>query len=161
ALAAIGVAVVAHAADMPTKAPPAPIAPPPYNWSGFYVGANVGGAWTSGNLNIPSNSFYGGLTEFIGGVQARYNFPARHLLLGAAGAFAGATFSHPALPIPTLGSVSQHWISTAAGRVGLVEDRWLLYAKVGGGWVHSNAILNFPGVSWSSSNTSSGWLVGA
>ena len=65
------------------------------------------------------------------------------------------------MPTPTLGSVSQHWIGTAAGRIGLVEDRWLIYGKVGGGWVHSNAILNFPGVSWSGSNTSSGWLVGA
>ena len=32
--------------------------------------------------------------------------------------------------------------------------------KVGGGWVHSNATLNFPGVSWTGSNTSSGWLAG-
>jgi hypothetical protein len=48
-----------------------------------------------------------------------------------------------------------------AGRVGLVEDRWLVYGKFGGGWVHSNASLNFPGVTWQGSNTSSGWLLGA
>ena len=160
-LAAIGGTAVAHAADMPTKAMPAPVPVPPYNWSGFYVGANFGGAWTSGSLNIPDNNFYGGLTEFIGGVQAGYNFQAGHLLLGVEGEFDGATFGHPALPTPTLGSVRQNWISTVAGRVGLVEDRWLIYGKVGGGWVHSNAILNFPGVSWNGSNTSSGWLVGA
>ena len=157
ALAAIGVTVVAHAADMPTKALPASVSPPPYNWSGFYVGANFGGAWTNGSLNIPNNSFYGGLTEFIGGVQAGYNFQAGHLLFGVEGDFDGATFSHPTLPIPTFGSVSQNWIGTVAGRVGLVEDRWLIYGKVGGGWVHSNAVLNFPGVSWGGSNTSSGW----
>jgi opacity protein-like surface antigen len=161
ALAAIGMTVVAHAADMPTKGLPAPISVPPYNWSGFYVGANFGGAWTNGSLNIPNNSFYGGLTEFIGGVQAGYNFQAGHLLLGVEGDFDGATFSHPALPIPTFGSVSQNWIGTVAGRVGLVEDRWLVYGKAGGGWVHSNATLNFPGVSWTGSNTNSGWLVGA
>ena len=160
-LAATGGCAFAHAADMPTKAVPAPVPVPPYNWSGFYVGANVGGAWTSGNLNIPNNNFYGGLTEFIGGVQAGYNFQAGHLLLGVEADFDGATFGHPALPIPTLGSVRQNWIATAAARIGLVEDRWLLYAKAGGGWVHSNAILNFPGVGWSGSNTSAGWLVGA
>ena len=33
--------------------------------------------------------------------------------------------------------------------------------KLGGGWVDSNAVLNFPGVSWIGSNTSSGWLAGA
>ena len=36
-------------------------------------------AWTNGSLNIPGNNFYGGITEFIGGVQAGYNFQAGHL----------------------------------------------------------------------------------
>ena len=159
ALLAIGVSVTARAADMPVKA--APILPLPYNWSGFYLGANLGGAWTSGSLNIPGNNLYGGLTEFIGGVQAGYNFQAGHLLFGVEGDFDGATFGHFALPTPTLGTVQQNWIGTIAGRFGLVEDKWLFYAKLGGGWVHSNATLNFPGVTWLGSNTSSGWLAGA
>jgi len=60
----------ALASDLPTKAPvnKTPTAPPPYNWSGFYVGANFGGGWASGSLNIPGNNFYGGITELIGGV---------------------------------------------------------------------------------------------
>ncbi|HKD65191.1 MAG TPA: outer membrane protein [Candidatus Binataceae bacterium] len=159
ALFAICVSVTARAADMPVKASPTPS--PPYNWSGFYLGANLGGAWTSGSLNVPGNNFYGGLTEFIGGVQAGYNFQVGHLLFGVEGDFDGATFNHPALLSPTLGSVSQNWITTAAGRVGVVEDRWLVYGKLGGGWVRSDAILNFPGASWSGSNTSAGWLAGA
>src|SRR5215831_17135663 len=158
ALITIGANVVAHAADMPAKA--LPVITAPYNWSGFYVGANFGGAWTSGSLNIPNNNFYGGLTEFIAGVQAGYNFQAGHLLLGVEGDFDWATFSHPALPTPTLGSVSQNWIGTIAGRIGLVEDRWLVYGKLGGGWVNSNATLNFPGVSWTGSTTTPGWLAG-
>jgi hypothetical protein len=91
----------------------------------------LGGAWTSGSLNIPNNSFYGGLTEFIAGVQAGYNFQAGHFLFGVEGDFDGATFGHPALPTPTLGSVRQNWVGTIAGRVGLVEDRWLIYGKLG------------------------------
>jgi len=85
----IGLSVGAHAADMAVKAPP-PAPPLPYNWSGLYVGANFGGAWTNGSLNIPNNNFYGGLTEFIGGVQAGYNFQAGHLLLGVDGDFDGS-----------------------------------------------------------------------
>ena len=158
ALFVISVSVTARAADMPVKAPPAE---PPYNWSGLYFGANFGGAWTSGSLNIPGNNLYGGITEFIGGVQLGYNVQAGRLLLGIEGDVDWASFGHPALPTPTLGSVSQNWIGTVAGRVGLVEDRWLLYAKLGGGWVHSNATLNFSGVNWQGSNTSSGWLFGA
>jgi opacity protein-like surface antigen len=106
ALLAICVSVTARAADMPVKA--APILLPPYNWSGFYAGANIGGGWSSGSLNIPGNNLYGGLTEFIGGVQAGYNFQAGHLLLGAEGDFDWASFGHPVLPAPTLGGTSKN-----------------------------------------------------
>ena len=154
----------ALASDLPTKAPAykTPIAAPPYNWSGFYVGANFGGAWTNGSLNIPGNNFYGGITEFIGGVQAGYNFQAGHLLFGIEGDFDWASFNHPALSAPTLGSVSHRWISTVAGRVGLVDDRWLVFAKLGGGWVHSDAAVNvIPGSPfWNGSTTNGGWLIG-
>ena len=123
----------ALASDLPTKAPVKPIAAPSYNWSGFYVGANFGGAWTNGSLNIPGNNLYGGTTEFIGGFQGGYNFQAGHLLLGVEGEFDWASFNHPALSAPTLGSVSHRWMSTVAGRVGFVNDRWLVFAKLGGG----------------------------
>jgi opacity protein-like surface antigen len=146
---------------LPNKVYVSPIAPPAYNWSGLYVGANFGGGWSNGSLNIPGNNLYGGLSEFIGGVQAGYNFQAGHFLIGVEGEFGGAGFAHPVLPAPTLGYVDQHWIGTVAGRIGLVNDRWLLFAKLGGGWVNSNATLNLPGAVWNGSSTSSGWLAGA
>jgi hypothetical protein len=47
AVAAIGFASVASAADLPVKTPvyKAPAAEPAYSWAGFYVGANIGGGW--------------------------------------------------------------------------------------------------------------------
>jgi opacity protein-like surface antigen len=152
----------AHASDLPAKAAvyQAPIAALPYNWSGLYVGANFGGAWSNGSLNIPGNNLYGGLTEAIGGLQTGYNFQAGHFLFGVEGAFDWAGFAHPVLSTPTLGSVDQRWIGTVGGRVGVVNDRWLVFAKLGGGWVQSNASLNLPGTIWNGSSTSSGWLVG-
>ena len=153
----------ALASDLPTKAPVnrPPIEAPPYNWSGFYVGANFGAGWATGSLNIPDNNFYGGTTEFIGGVQAGYNFQAGHLLFGVEGDFDGASFNHPELPVPTLGSVNHRWMSTVAGRVGLVNDRWLVFAKLGGGWVHSDATVNVPSSPiWNGSSTNGGWLIG-
>jgi outer membrane immunogenic protein len=50
ALAALG-AGSALAADMPVKAPVYKAPPPPavYSWSGFYIGANIGGAWSRNN----------------------------------------------------------------------------------------------------------------
>ncbi len=162
-IAAIGTfGVSAFAADLPTKAPPlkAQTVAAPYKWSGFYVGGNFGGGWNSGNLNIPGNNFYGGITDLIGGFQAGYNFQAGPILLGVEGDFDWASFDHPTLPVPTLGSVSQHWISTVAGRIGVVNDRWLVYGKLGGGWVQSTAVLIVPGAGWNGSNTNAGWLVG-
>jgi len=45
ALFSVVVGPVAQAADMAVKAPPSAPAPSSYDWSGFYVGANLGGAW--------------------------------------------------------------------------------------------------------------------
>jgi len=163
-LLAIGANIsAAHAADMAVKAPPLPATPAPYDWSGLYVGANFGGAWSNGSLSIPGDNFYSGLTEFVAGGQIGYNFQVGHLLLGVEGDFDGATFHHPALPAllgPTLGSVSDHWIATAAGRAGYAAGRWLVYGKLGGGWAHSSAVVNFAGQSFTGSNTSGGWLAG-
>ena len=41
----------ASAADMALKAPPPPPAPI-FSWTGFYVGAQVGGAWGHDNASI-------------------------------------------------------------------------------------------------------------
>ena len=43
-LFAIGASGVASAADFPVKAPRAAV--PLYNWTGCYVGGNVGGGWS-------------------------------------------------------------------------------------------------------------------
>ena len=52
AAATVTAAGAAHAADMPVKAPvyEASTPPPVYNWTGFYIGGNVGYAF--GNTNV-------------------------------------------------------------------------------------------------------------
>jgi outer membrane immunogenic protein len=45
----------AMAADMPVKAPPAPVAPA-YSWTGFYIGGEVGGGWASETVTIVTQS---------------------------------------------------------------------------------------------------------
>jgi outer membrane immunogenic protein len=45
AAAALAWAGSASAADMAVKAPPAPVVPPIYNWSGVYVGVHTGYSW--------------------------------------------------------------------------------------------------------------------
>jgi outer membrane immunogenic protein len=57
ALATLGSTMTAQAADMPLKAPP-PVAAV-YNWTGFYIGGNVGYSWgdarTDGALTATQN----------------------------------------------------------------------------------------------------------
>src|SRR5882757_4022268 len=74
ALVALGATVPALAADLgarPVYNRPAPVyAAPIYNWTGFYIGGHIGGAFNS------NNNFNGLVTgnndngRFLGGVQA-------------------------------------------------------------------------------------------
>jgi hypothetical protein len=49
-------------------------------------------------------------------------------------------------------------VSTLAARFGVALDRWLFFAKAGGGWAQNSYALK--GTSWSATQTSDAWLVG-
>jgi outer membrane immunogenic protein len=53
--ASLCLASQAFAADMPVKAPPPPPAAPAPSWTGFYVGGEVGGAWSDPHLSYSPN----------------------------------------------------------------------------------------------------------
>jgi outer membrane immunogenic protein len=111
ALTAVGT-VAAQAADLPTKKEaPAPVyVPPPFTWTGFYVGLNAGGIWSSGSRSLTlfdpnaatdgaflNNALPGGLGSgtggFIGGGQAGYNWQTGAFVLGVETDFQGTTLS--------------------------------------------------------------------
>src|SRR5262249_8060686 len=145
----VGITYAAVAADQaPVYAPPA--TPPPYNWSGLYLGANVGGAWSNRTLSIAGRAWDDpGSTAFIGGFQLGYNLQVGNFLVGVEGEFDWASFGRPNFTVSSpLGPVQfsdrQKWISTVAARFGIAVDRWLTYGKVGGGWAQDNAALTFP-----------------
>jgi hypothetical protein len=54
AVSAVAFTQIASAADLPVKAPVAPVAAP-YNWTGFYIGANIGGGWGNRDVNYSGN----------------------------------------------------------------------------------------------------------
>src|SRR5262245_48750376 len=137
-----GLQQTALAADVPFKAPvrKAPLVVPVYDWSGFYVGAHIGGAWSNSTLTNSGigTSWDPGGTGFIGGFQAGYNFQVGNFLFGVEGDFDWTTLSGTSGPVTTpLGilqaSASINWISTAAARFGITSDRLLVYGKIGGG----------------------------
>jgi outer membrane immunogenic protein len=99
----------AYAADLPTKKEaPAPVfVPPPFTWTGFYVGANLGGIWTSGSRSLtflnPATAVFlsgyepsglgSGQTGVIGGGQAGYNWQTGVFVLGVETDFDGTSLS--------------------------------------------------------------------
>jgi outer membrane immunogenic protein len=152
ALGIVGGAQVASAADLAVKAPVYKAPPPPavFSWTGFYVGANFGGAWgsttatdilaTNGLPWVTNGGQWGSkLVGFTGGGQAGYNFQFGNLVLGVESdiGYLGLTGSgaYPLLPSTT---VNTHGgvFSTARGRLGFAVDHWLIYGT--GGWFGAN-----------------------
>jgi outer membrane immunogenic protein len=169
-------ATLVNAADLHVKAkPPAPV-PPPFSWTGFYIGGNLGGAWFKNDV---TDSFFGlnfnngnNNGVFIGGGQVGFNYQVSNLVWGVEWHFDGASNNNNGngvfVPIPgqtVQVTANDRWVTTFAARLGLAYDRVLFYVKGGGGWVGFNgftvANLN-TGASFtgSGSSTDSGWLAG-
>ncbi len=154
-------------------APPAPVfVPPPpapvlfyYNWTGFYVGGNLGGAWASGTLTDSATgvSLSDSKSGFIGGGQVGFNYQINSFVVGVEWDIDGTSLNASRTGALVTASANPDWVSTVAARFGLAAGSWLYYAKVGGGWVNDHATVrnNITGASLSGTNTSGGWLMGA
>jgi outer membrane immunogenic protein len=178
----------AFAADMaPATAPAykaAPMAPvSAYNWTGFYVGGNVGGGWSSlsssvlspGSAAFPVGTAFTkhSLSGVLGGIQGGFNWQTGHWVLGVEGEYTWADIDGSAttvsVPLPAFSAVTTAKIkdiALATGRVGYAEDNWLFYAKGGGAWgeTSSNGTVFTGGTVFETSSSStdrSGWVVGA
>ena len=107
-ICSLGGAHSALAADMATKAPPAPIAPAAaYNWAGWYVGGNIGYGW--GGSSDPNVSFVdpGAAVGFAGYFAAGGNVTPNLHPIGVVGGGEVATTGHS----PRVGSVDLSLIS--------------------------------------------------
>jgi outer membrane immunogenic protein len=177
----------AFAADLPARTRmPVKAAPyvAVYDWTGFYIGGHVGGAWTDEGANYLSTTgipldpvgtaYSGNRTGFLGGVQAGYNWQMQHLVIGVGGDFSwtDASSDHasistfvPAITIHTLGKT--HWYGTVTGRVGYAMNNVLLYAKGGAAFTEEvyGGFATLGGVNVSTfsnlTTTRSGYVVGA
>ena len=152
AFSVLGTAV-AGAADMPMKAaPPLPPPLPVFSWTGFYIGGNIGGAWTNNRwtdtffgTNFNNNNNNG---VFIGGGQIGGNYQVGNFVIGGEwdGDWASNNNNHNINNIGVItpgGTIlvtnnNNRWITTVAARFGVAVDHWLFYGKAGGGWVGNN-----------------------
>jgi outer membrane immunogenic protein len=142
ALVALGATVPALAADLAarpyTKA--APYVPQPiYNWTGFYIGGHIGGAFSS-------NNNFNGLTtgnnnngRFLGGVQVGgdYQF-APNWVLGIEGQYSWLASNNGGVifPGPFVYTNNQRGLGSVTGRIGYTWGPALLYVK--GGYAFSD-----------------------
>ena len=162
AVAALSAPAAAADMRMPVKAPP-PMAAI-FSWTGFYIGANGGGAF--GNRDTvtiterdaagalvtggawPGFGNFGSLepTGGFGGVQAGYNWQVQNWVFGIETDFQGSSIkdsSSATLPYfvgttVTAGAANKiEWFGTLRGRLGIAFDRVLLYAT--GGLAYGNS----------------------
>jgi hypothetical protein len=90
---------VASAADLPARTYPAAKAPAyvaaVYDWSGFYVGAHVGGAWDSDSFAFSPAKTHttNKASSAFGGGQVGYNFQISSFVWGVEGDASGAGLS--------------------------------------------------------------------
>ena len=156
----VGAGSAALAADLPPPmAPPPPRAPaayipapiPFYNWTGFYIGANAGYAFSSSSTlsdsqlstitNTSSSSFLGGGQvgvnwEFgpgvVIGAEADFDWlpnTKNTVTLTGTGANTGSTAT---------ASINSRWLTLVDARLGYAWDRLLVYGKGGGAFVGAN-----------------------
>jgi outer membrane immunogenic protein len=147
ALLALG-AVPALAADLGartyTKAPAyAPV--PLYNWTGFYVGGHVGGAF------VADDSIAGGLTanndgQFIGGVQGGYDYQfAPNWVMGIEGQYSWTGNKNNGVNILGYNYTSkQDGLGSVTGRIGYAFGPALLYVKGGYAFADYSESLTSP-----------------
>ena len=141
--------LAANAADLPAAAPSykAPImAPTPaYNWTGFYVGASLGGEWEriDGNFVNPppadwSVSNQRGMWDAHVGAQYQWN----SFVLGVEGNFVGlfngnsfgTSSCNPVTACPAGAFLSANLVDhiwTVGGRLGWAFGPWMAYASGG------------------------------
>jgi outer membrane immunogenic protein len=150
----------ASAADLPSIKGAPMYVPPVFSWTGFYLGANVGGDFLSSNLgttvpatsNIipPATALATGLGNAgaegrgvaIGG-QIGYNYQIGHIVVGLEGDAdyltnrlhrdTGPTSFNAGLNTgEVVDNIRNDLLVTARGRFGWAADRLLIYAT--GGW---------------------------
>jgi outer membrane immunogenic protein len=162
ATAVVALTSAASAADMAVKARPAPVPVAIWNWTGFYIGASIGGDFVRSDVNGFLNPLSPGITPaqfadvnrqlsprfedtvVIATAQAGYNWQAGAWLFGVEGDISwrrarGLSVINPMIitGIPAPGNLSiqsfeSNWLGTFRGRVGGVVNNTLLLYVTGG-----------------------------
>ncbi len=134
-----------------------------YDWTGFYVGAHVGGGWQNldiadpsassilancclvlGDHNNPSAISAGTSGGFLGGAQAGWMYQVGRLVTGVDVDFTGMKITGGGTSTASAGgagyfandsySVRTNWTATSTADIGIADGLWMVYTKAGVAW---------------------------
>ncbi|HTH36150.1 MAG TPA: outer membrane protein [Xanthobacteraceae bacterium] len=126
----------------------APVAAQLYNWTGFYIGVNGGGAFGRSAWD-PTGHF--NMSGGIVGGTVGYNYQFGQAVVGVEGDIDWAGISGTTNNLCPLGcKTSDSWLSTVRGRLGYAADRFMPF--VTGGAAFGNIQATTPGFIGASSS---------
>ena len=161
ALSTALLAAPAMAADLSRGVAPSPALAPAsvvdygFNWTGGYVGANVGYRWLNADASngaLPASSSPDS-SSAAGGLQAGYNWQMNQFVFGVETDFGYGSSSKTENGL----GVKQTWEGTTRARAGVAVDRFLVYGTAG--VAYSDFDFSTAGVG-SSSDWRLGWTAG-
>jgi outer membrane immunogenic protein len=158
-LGGAAIAALTLAAENPARAaPPAPV----FNWTGCYIGANVGGGWAYTHFGPPTRE--AGFQDIVGGGQVGCDMQMGMFVVGAQGMF---DFSAMHGRTSFFGGKSfetrKPWFATATGRVGyLLAPNFLVSVEGGAAFIRDeHKFLEFPSLVHNAANvTRTGTVLG-
>lgn len=146
----------------------------PFSWTGFYVGAHTGAAWSSLEVRdttggVPAGPFKFSDTAFFGGATAGYNFQRDRFVIGIE-ADLGYMDQLATGRIASSNPIYHQNVEVAGGlygdvtaRAGIVIERTLIYGK--GGWAfldgEGSQTTTKPGYRTTGTDMFTGWVAGA
>ena len=165
AAALLALAGPAAAADMPphtyAKAPAYTAPQVIYNWTGFYIGGHVGGAF-AGDTTFQSSD-----ARFLGGVQGGFDYQfAPNWVMGIEAQYSWLPTNNNGVLFPggTRVTSNTDQLGSVTGRIGYTWGPALVYAKGGYAWRNNNfgvSVAGAPAAFTATGNNKDGYTVGA
>ncbi len=160
----------------PAPPPVADYAPPPFSWTGLYMGANVGYGWGAGDkvgitdaLGVPPG-YQGDAGKLytdgvFGGAQFGYNYQAGRFVMGFEADIQASDLNDRLTGVTPTGYVVAassdiNYFGTVRGRLGFAAGPALFYATGGWAWADVDYKLTTAGVSLADTSFKSGYTVG-
>ncbi len=167
---------ISSAADAIVDEPVVIVAEPSGQWSGLYVGGQIGYAWANRDWNgdflgspIPDDQYNFDMDGGQVGAHIGYNWQVDNFVFGVE---ADASWSkvddhltQTTGPFSTAVEAEMDWLATVRGRVGYAWDRFLIYGTGGVAFAHvdtdvETSVFGSPYSSDRAGETHTGWVAG-